>query len=138
MRFSLQKMTLPGHLNWWQAVGQKLWPLSTSGDGNCLLHAASLGNWLKSCSLRVVGMWGLHDRQLVLRGALYEMLRSGSRKGALRRRWRWAESEANHALGLRLTDAEWEKEWESVVDAASPSPRKVEGKEGGDQVILYY
>ena len=35
-------------LNWWTSlVGEgceKLWPLSTTGDGNCLLHAASLGN----------------------------------------------------------------------------------------------
>lgn len=29
-------------LNWWTGVCQRLWPLSTSGDGNCL-HAASLG-----------------------------------------------------------------------------------------------
>lgn len=39
-----------------------MWPLSTTGDGNCLLHAASLG------------MWGIHDRQLMLRKILYEML----------------------------------------------------------------
>jgi hypothetical protein len=30
-------------LNWWSDVCQKLWPLATTGDGNCLLHAASLG-----------------------------------------------------------------------------------------------
>ena len=30
-------------LNWWSNVCQKLWPLATTGDGNCLLHAASLG-----------------------------------------------------------------------------------------------
>ena len=33
----------------------RLWPLATTGDGNCLLHAASLG------------MWGFHDRLLTLR-----------------------------------------------------------------------
>lgn len=34
-----------GHLNWWADIGvcQRLLPLVTSGDGNCLLHAASLG-----------------------------------------------------------------------------------------------
>ncbi len=32
-----------GHLNWWSNAAQKLWPLATSGDGNCLLHSASLG-----------------------------------------------------------------------------------------------
>ena len=41
-----------GRLNWWADTGtcQRLWPLATTGDGNCLLHAASLG------------MWGFHDR----------------------------------------------------------------------------
>ncbi|KIH44154.1 hypothetical protein ANCDUO_25830, partial [Ancylostoma duodenale] len=71
------------HLNWWHQYGQKLYPLSTTGDGNCLLHAASLG------------MWGLHDRQLTLREALYEMLKRGSRRSALWRRWKWAEHHAN-------------------------------------------
>lgn len=33
-------------LNWWTTFAQRLWPLSTSGDGNCLLHAASLGELL--------------------------------------------------------------------------------------------
>lgn len=34
-----------GRLNWWAEKGtcQRLWPLATTGDGNCLLHAASLG-----------------------------------------------------------------------------------------------
>lgn len=35
-------------LNWWSSLEAEgceiLWPLSTTGDGNCLLHAASLGN----------------------------------------------------------------------------------------------
>nr|XP_015192128.1 PREDICTED: OTU domain-containing protein 7B [Lepisosteus oculatus] len=38
-----------GRLNWWTRVGascQTLLPLATTGDGNCLLHAASLGNLL--------------------------------------------------------------------------------------------
>jgi len=34
-----------GFLNWWAdiEIGPRLYPLQTSGDGNCLLHAASLG-----------------------------------------------------------------------------------------------
>jgi len=34
-----------GFLNWWAdiQIGPRLYPLQTSGDGNCLLHAASLG-----------------------------------------------------------------------------------------------
>ena len=30
-------------LNWWSNICHDLFPLVTSGDGNCLLHAASLG-----------------------------------------------------------------------------------------------
>ena len=45
MSISLQESS---RLNWWTCLGdgcEKLWPLSTTGDGNCLLHAASLGKW---------------------------------------------------------------------------------------------
>jgi len=40
MQSSLEQAS---RLNWWTGFCQRLWPLSTSGDGNCLLHAASLG-----------------------------------------------------------------------------------------------
>lgn len=43
---TLVSLESAGKLNWWADLGvcQKLWPLATTGDGNCLLHAASLGN----------------------------------------------------------------------------------------------
>ncbi|XP_022236295.1 OTU domain-containing protein 7A-like, partial [Limulus polyphemus] len=68
-----------GRLNWWSDIGvcQRLWPLATSGDGNCLLHAASLG------------MWGFHDRLLTLRKALHSLLTHSSFTQAFYRRWRW-------------------------------------------------
>lgn len=40
-----------GRLNWWTKVVpncQSLLPLATSGDGNCLLHAASLGEYQRA------------------------------------------------------------------------------------------
>ena len=42
---SLVSLENYGRLNWWAETEtcQRLWPLATSGDGNCLLHAASLG-----------------------------------------------------------------------------------------------
>lgn len=43
-----------GRLNWWVSVDptcQRLLPLATTGDGNCLLHAASLGKFWKWCSV---------------------------------------------------------------------------------------
>ncbi|KAK6058839.1 OTU-like cysteine protease [Cooperia oncophora] len=116
---SMTPSTSHEHLNWWHQYGQKLYPLSTTGDGNCLLHAASLG------------MWGLHDRQLTLREALYEMLKRGSRRSALWRRWKWAEHHANQASGLSLTlsDEEWMQEWNGIVALASPVLRNAKGEE---------
>lgn len=115
------------HLNWWHQFGQKLYPLSTTGDGNCLLHAASLG------------MWGVHDRQLSLRETLYELLTNGARKKeAIRRRWKWVEHHLNQSndLALTLSEAEWQLEWDVVLGLSSPLPRKQEdnGSNSTDQI----
>lgn len=43
---SLIEAFFSGRLNWWSTVCtscKRLLPLATTGDGNCLLHAASLG-----------------------------------------------------------------------------------------------
>uniref|UniRef100_A0A5S6QA83 ubiquitinyl hydrolase 1 n=1 Tax=Trichuris muris TaxID=70415 RepID=A0A5S6QA83_TRIMR len=110
---SLKSLESSGHLNWWASESscQKLWPLATKGDGNCLLHAASLG------------MWGFHDRFLILRKALHLLLTKGSRRHALWRRWRWQQTHENGQCGLEYTEAEWTREWEFLVDIASPRPR---------------
>uniref|UniRef100_A0A1I7XR31 ubiquitinyl hydrolase 1 n=1 Tax=Heterorhabditis bacteriophora TaxID=37862 RepID=A0A1I7XR31_HETBA len=83
-------------------------------------------------------MWGLHDRQLTLREALYEMLVRGSRRIALWRRWKWAEHKANQATGLSLTlsDEEWMQEWNGIVVLAAPVPRKNDdaGSDSTDQI----
>lgn len=44
-----------GRLNWWSTMCtscKKLLPLATTGDGNCLLHAASLGELLTIHDIR--------------------------------------------------------------------------------------
>ena len=48
---SLVSLEESGRLNWWAETGtsQRLWPLATTGDGNCLLHAASLGQYTLLC-----------------------------------------------------------------------------------------
>lgn len=101
-------------LNWWVESGicRKLWPLSTTGDGNCLLHAASLG------------MWGFHDRKLTLRAALHDILSKGEYRDALWRRWRFQQTRLNKQAGLVYSETEWIKEWEEIVAIASPEPRK--------------
>lgn len=100
-------------LNWWVDVGvcRKVWPLSTSGDGNCLLHAASLA------------MWGFHDRRLTLRKALHNILSEGNLREVLWRRWRFQQTRINKEAGLVFSEVEWAKEWDEIVALASAEPR---------------
>ncbi|KAK7886180.1 hypothetical protein WMY93_025801 [Mugilogobius chulae] len=110
----LARDLLEGRLNWWTKVVpncQNLLPLATSGDGNCLLHAASLG------------MWGFHDRDLMLRKSLYALMDHGLEKEALRRRWRWQQTQQNKESGLVYTEDEWQKEWNELLKLASSEPR---------------
>uniref|UniRef100_A0A9J7Y911 ubiquitinyl hydrolase 1 n=2 Tax=Cyprinus carpio TaxID=7962 RepID=A0A9J7Y911_CYPCA len=103
-----------GRLNWWTHLGtgcQSLLPLATSGDGNCLLHAASLG------------MWGFHDRDLMLRKSLYALMDHGQEREALKRRWRWQQTMQNKESGLVYTEEEWQKEWNELLKLASSEPR---------------
>jgi hypothetical protein len=111
-------LTASGHLNWWcrddwEDVCRPLYPMVTSGDGNCLLHAASLS------------LWGLHDRTLVLRRALYEsmqMLRNDS-SCAIWRRWKWEQMCENYQYELVYSESEWDREWSSLIGLSSDKPR---------------
>uniref|UniRef100_A0A672IXW5 ubiquitinyl hydrolase 1 n=1 Tax=Salarias fasciatus TaxID=181472 RepID=A0A672IXW5_SALFA len=110
-----------GRLNWWSTMCtscKKLLPLATTGDGNCLLHAASLG------------MWGFHDRDLMLRKSLYTMMKSGAERDALKRRWRWQQTQQNKESGLVYTEEEWEREWNELLKLASSEPRTHLSKNG--------
>ncbi|KAF2369189.1 OTU domain [Trinorchestia longiramus] len=134
---TLHSLESSGRLNWWWGPCRRLWPLATTGDGNCLLHAASLG------------MWGFHDRLLSLRSALHDFLTTSVYASALWRRWRYhtalanaatgecchvalanaATGEcchvalANAATGLVFSDAEWATEWANVLRLSSTAPR---------------
>ena len=46
----------------WCTILPKFLPLQTLGDGNCLMHAASLS------------MWAVQDRRLTLRKSVYQVL----------------------------------------------------------------
>ncbi|NXI44584.1 OTU7B protein, partial [Galbula dea] len=110
-----------GRLNWWASVDpscQRLLPLATTGDGNCLLHAASLG------------MWGFHDRDLMLRKSLHTLMDKGLEREALRRRWRWQQTQQNKESGLVYTEEEWQKEWNELIKLASSEPRVHYGTNG--------
>ncbi|XP_054159022.1 OTU domain-containing protein 7B-like [Oppia nitens] len=98
-------------LNWWSDVCQKLWPLATTGDGNCLLHAASLG------------MWGFHDRLLILRKALHALMSNSSYTAAFYRRWKWQTYFQNFKVGLTFSESEWRQEWDCLLKMSSTEPR---------------
>ncbi|KGL94243.1 OTU domain-containing protein 7B, partial [Charadrius vociferus] len=87
--------------------------------GNCLLHAASLG------------MWGFHDRDLMLRKSLYTLMDKGVEREALKRRWRWQQTQQNKESGLVYTEEEWQKEWNELIKLASSEPRVHYGTNGG-------
>lgn len=95
-------------LNWWNKelnVCQKLWPLSTTGDGNCLLHACSLG------------IWGFHDRLLTLRKALHYYLvnSSSSSVSSFYKRWRYQCTLENKKAGLILDEDEWTRDFQNLL-----------------------
>ncbi|CAF0867015.1 unnamed protein product [Didymodactylos carnosus] len=106
-------------LNWWcsnKLQCPKLYPLLTSGDGNCLLHATSLA------------MWGFQDRSLVMRKALNETLITSKPNNSLYRRWRWAQSVQNKKYGLVFSEEEWDSEWKSLLKLSSTEPRTYQCK----------
>ncbi|KAJ7397436.1 OTU domain-containing protein 7A [Pitangus sulphuratus] len=82
-------------------------------------------------ALEQAGMWGFHDRDLVLRKALYTMMRSGAEREALKRRWRWQQTQQNKESGLVYTEEEWEREWNELLKLASSEPRTHFSKNGG-------
>ena len=70
-----------------------------------------------------IGMWGFHDRLLTLRKALHSFLSSGETSSAIYRRWRWQAQIQNSQCGLRLSETEWDDEWQTVLRLASTEPR---------------
>lgn len=104
-------------LNWCPNV-TKLVPLYTMGDGNCLLHAASLA------------MWGFQDRDLVLRKAISHAVNDDIRNNTLYARWRHnREMENQQEYGFQLEPHQWEQEWHMVrqqTSAVATSGRNLE------------
>ena len=94
----------------WQRECTHLIPLYTTGDGNCLLHAASLA------------MWGIEDKQFILRNALYDSLTTAQPGGnTLQDRCRQAVGEVLRDVNVRLSDHDWEGEWRMIVNQATPN-----------------
>jgi hypothetical protein len=83
----------------------RLFPLQTRPDGhNCLLNAASLG------------LWGVQDRDLLLRCAVCDTMNHPSSGGRIRQRW---EAESMHAArqeGWEQTQEGLDKEWKEELN----------------------
>lgn len=111
---TMQTLEETKRLNWWdnkKLPCPKLYPLLTSGDGNCLLHATSLA------------MWGFHDHSLSMRKALNETMITSKPNNSLYRRWRWAQSVQNKKYGLVFSEQEWNEEWKGLLRLSSAEPR---------------
>ncbi|CAF1351895.1 unnamed protein product [Adineta ricciae] len=115
-------------LNWWvnkRLPCPKLYPLLTSGDGNCLLHATSLA------------MWGFHDHSLSMRKALNETLITSKPNNSLYRRWRWTQYVQNKKYGLVFSEQEWNEEWKGLLRLSSAEPRvsQISTKENSSSTV---
>lgn len=95
-----------GTINWTPKCLQ-LNCLRTKGDGNCLMHAASLA------------MWGIHDNHLILRNAVYDAMKGGTRS-TLHRRWAQTRQQEMHQFGASLEKHQKEAEWIRVVEMCNP------------------
>ena len=96
-------------LNWLRECTHLI-PLYTTGDGNCLLHAASLA------------MWGFEDKEFILRNALYESLTTADRNtNTLQDRCRISISSMLREVQVNLSDNDWLSEWQLIVNQARPN-----------------
>ena len=96
-------------LNWLRECTH-LVPLYTTGDGNCLLHAASLA------------MWGFEDKGFILRNAIYESLTTADcNTNTLQDRCRMSVSSMLRDVQVNMSDNDWFSEWQQIVNQARPN-----------------
>ena len=96
-------------LNWLREC-TCLIPLYTTGDNNCLLHAASLA------------MWGFEDKEFILRNAVYESLTIADHNtNTLQDRCRMLISSMLRDVQVNMSDNNWFLEWQQIVNQAMPN-----------------
>ena len=70
-------------------------------------------------------MWGIHDRELILRTALHRLLTASRESERIRRRWRYQTQLRNEeAGGLTFSEEEWDFEWGEIIRIATNQPRR--------------
>ena len=111
-------------LNWCPNV-TKLVPLNTIGDGNCLLHAASLA------------MWGFQDRDLVLRRAVSCSVNDDIQNNTLYQRWKHNREMENQEYGIELEPNQWDCEWQMVKQQTSTTVLSGQNLESLDEFHVF-
>lgn len=105
----LRELETAKRLNWCRGLC-RLVTVNTLGDGNCLMHAVS------------IGMWAVNDRYQTLRKTVYEALVEDV-EGTRFYHSRWRAEENRQVLtqngGYERTEEQWANEWEEVIRLAS-------------------
>lgn len=101
-----------GVINWCRTA-RKLYPLKTTGDGNCLLHAVSQY------------LWGVEDQNMVLRRIMYVNITEDP-NGIFKKRWLVKQrlNEANMHILDRQNTEDFTTEWESVIKGTEDMTRE--------------
>lgn len=101
----MRELEAARRLNWCGSLGRMV-TVSTLGDGNCLMHAAS------------IGMWSVNDRYQTLRKTVHEALVEDV-EGTSFYHGRWKAEEERQILnqhgGYQRTEEQWDHEWEEVI-----------------------
>ncbi|CAM4866712.1 unnamed protein product [Rotaria socialis] len=88
-------------INWMSSL-KKLYPVRTSGNGNCLLHAV------------LIAMVGVHDFDLYLRDRLRQFMEKN--KAVLKGSWRTERIRTDKMYGIQSEDSKLDIEWEELCD----------------------
>ncbi|CAF0818810.1 unnamed protein product [Didymodactylos carnosus] len=81
---------------------QKLYPVRTSGNGNCLLHAC------------LIAIAGVHDFNLYLRDCLTQFM--DVHEQSLKKRWQIERLKNDQKLGITTEDNRLDTEWKELCD----------------------
>ncbi|CAF0729903.1 unnamed protein product [Adineta ricciae] len=100
-RIMFKMMTDARIINWMPSL-KNLYPVRTSGNGNCLLHAV------------LIAMAGVHDFNLNLRDRLLQFM--DKNKEILKSNWKNERLKTDKLYGIQSEDPELDNEWEELCD----------------------
>ncbi|CAF0887091.1 unnamed protein product [Rotaria sordida] len=100
-RTMLKMMNETRVINWMPSL-KKLYPVRTSGNGNCLLHAV------------LIAMVGVHDFNLYLRDRLLQFM--DKNKAVLKESWKTERLKTDKMYGIQSEDSKLDTEWEELCE----------------------